>query len=58
MHPEAALRYLPIVDLLKKERLENSKILEIGSGSYGITPYLKKEVVGIDMSFDEPMCPL
>lgn len=54
MHPEAAIRYLPIVELLKKENLQNSTILEIGSGSYGITPYLKKRVTGLDNDFSEP----
>jgi predicted SAM-dependent methyltransferase len=57
-HPETALRYLPIVDLLRKERLDGSKILEVGSGSYGIAPYLKKEITGVDTSFDEPEYPL
>lgn len=57
-HPEAALRYLPIIDLLKKSKLLNSSILEIGSGSYGITPYLKREIVGVDTSFSEPEYPL
>lgn len=57
-HPETALRYLPIVDLLKKEKLLNTKILEVGSGSYGITPYLKREVTGVDTSFPEPEYPL
>lgn len=53
-HPDAALRYLPIVELLKKENLENDKILEVGSGSYGIVPYLRRKIVGVDQSFDEP----
>lgn len=53
-HPDTALRYLPMVDILKNKGLENSKIIEIGSGSYGITPYLKREIVGVDISFDEP----
>lgn len=53
-HPETALRYLPIVDLIKRNRFYNCKILEVGSGSYGITPYLKKEIDGLDTSFDEP----
>src|SRR5688572_24837144 len=57
-HPETALRYLPIVRFLKKRKLTNLKILEVGSGSYGITPYLKKEVVGVDTNFDEPEYPL
>lgn len=53
-HPEAALRYLPLVDYLKKNNLENTRILEVGSGSYGIAPYLHKKVVGVDMDFSEP----
>lgn len=53
-HPDAALRYLPLVELLKNVNLQDSKILEVGSGSYGITPYLKKEVIGLDVAFDEP----
>lgn len=57
-HPETALRYLPIVELIKKLKLTNSKILEVGSGSYGISPYLKKHIVGVDTSFDEPEYPL
>lgn len=54
MHPDTALRYFPIVDLIKEKRLQNSRILEVGSGSYGIAPYLKRPVVGLDISFDEP----
>lgn len=57
-HPDAALRYLPIVDLLKKEDLSDGKILEVGSGSYGISPYLNKSVMGVDTNFDEPEYPL
>src|SRR5258708_1426676 len=53
-HPEAALRYIPIVKLLKKEKLDQARILEVGSGSYGITPYLKRKITGVDTSFDEP----
>lgn len=57
-HPDTALRYLPMVDLLKKNQWEDLKILEVGSGSYGITPYLKKKITGIDLFFDEPNFPL
>lgn len=53
-HPEAALRYGPIMALLNQKHLSKSKILEVGSGSYGITPYLKRRVVGVDMNFSEP----
>lgn len=57
-HPETALRYLPIVELLKKLNSVNSNILEVGSGSYGITPYLKRGVTGVDTDFSEPEYPL
>ncbi len=53
-HPEAALRYLPVVSAIKKEDLLNSQILEVGPGSLGITPYLKREIDGIDVDFSGP----
>ena len=53
-HPEAALRYSPVVKEIKKRKLENSKILEIGSGSLGITPYLKTKIDAIDIDFSGP----
>lgn len=53
-HPETALRYLPIVFLLKKNGWLNSEILEIGSGSYGIAPYLNRQITGLDTDFSEP----
>lgn len=58
MHPEAALRYIPIVKILKKNNLDSKKILEVGSGSYGITPYLRKKITGVDTDFSEPEYPL
>lgn len=57
-HPESALRYLPIVSILNHYKLEDSKILEIGSGSLGITPYLKKPIDGVDIDFTGPQTPL
>ena len=53
-HPEAALRYAPVVNEIRKRRLLDSKILEIGSGSLGITPYLKKKIDGVDINFSGP----
>lgn len=50
-HPETALRYLPVVTELKKAKLENAKILEVGSGALGITPYFKKKIDGLDLDF-------
>lgn len=57
-HPEAALRYLPLVSEIKKAKLLNSKILEIGSGSLGIVPYLKRKIDGIDIDFSGPQTEL
>lgn len=53
-HPKIALRYLPIIQKIKKYKLENSSILEIGSGSLGITPYLGKSITGLDIDFQGP----
>lgn len=55
-HPEVALRYLPIVDVIKKDS-NISSILEVGSGGLGIAPYLKREVTGVDTSFQPPYHP-
>ena len=57
-HPDAALRYTPIVSELKKARLDKAKILEIGPGSLGIIPYLKREIDGIDVDFSGPQTKL
>ncbi len=54
-HPDAALRYYPVVEAIKKAKLEDSKILEVGSGGLGITPYLKKNIDGLDVYFDPPL---
>ncbi len=53
-HPEAALRYAPVVEEIKRLKLADSKILEVGSGSLGITPYLKRQVDGVDVDFTGP----
>lgn len=56
-HPEAALRYAPVVAEIKRLKLSSSKILEVGSGSLGITPYLKKQIDGLDVDFSPPISP-
>lgn len=53
-HPKVALRYLPITKRIRNLHLENKPILEIGSGSLGITPYLGKRVTGLDVNFSGP----
>ncbi len=56
-HPQLALRYLPIVQYIKKSGLVNSSILEVGSGSLGIGPYLNKLFTGVDINFSGPKWP-
>lgn len=51
-HPEVALRYLPLVDKIKK--LGNVRILDVGSGGLGIAPYLKRPITGVDVNFSPP----
>lgn len=56
-HPEVAIRYLPIVDEIKKLN-QDLNILEVGSGGLGIVPYLNKKVTGVDVEFKPPIHPL
>lgn len=46
------LRYLPVLDVIKRNKINEDKILEVGSGDMGIIPYLKKKVVGLDIEFN------
>ncbi len=55
-HPEVALRYLPIVDQIRKIK-DNINILDIGSGGLGIAPYIKRDVTGVDLKFSPPLHP-
>src|SRR5437868_4730302 len=57
-HPKIALRYLPIVAEIQKTGFKNPSVLEIGSGSLGIAPYLKQEITGVDIDFSGPQFPL
>lgn len=53
-HPEVAIRYWPIVQRIKKEELKGkNKILEVGSGWLGITPYLGQSIIGLDEDFGD-----
>ena len=49
---DEALRYLPISDYILKSDLEEPRILEIGSGVKGITPYIPFGITGVDVSFN------
>ena len=56
-HPTIALRYLPVVEEIRRQRLQDESILEAGSGGLGIAPYLKRRVIGIDLAFPPPVYP-
>lgn len=56
-HPKIALRYLPLVETINSSQAEPFSVLEVGSGGLGIAPYLKRTVIGIDMSFVPPVYP-
>lgn len=52
-HPDLALRYLPVVHRIDKRE----SVLEVGSGSLGIGPYLKRPFIGVDINFNGPVWP-
>lgn len=48
-----AIRYLPIARFIRRfPNWESIRIIEIGSGDFGITPFLKRHVVTVDLKFD------
>lgn len=48
---DTALRYKPVVEIIRKYKLTEGSILEIGSGDYGLTTYLNKRITGADIFF-------
>ena len=54
-HPTIALRYLPFVKIINEAKLQDHDILEVGSGGLGIAPYIKRQVVGVDVDFSPPL---
>lgn len=49
---DEALRYLPISDLILNGELKSPKILEVGSGVTGITPFIPFKITGVDVAFN------
>ena len=47
---EGALRYSPIVSILKNKKSKSFKMLEINPGGFGIKPYLNIEIDGFDIT--------
>lgn len=50
---DAALRYQPIVKKLESSKWRKYPILEIGSGTNGVTDYYEGEVIGLDSDFSK-----
>lgn len=51
IEPDAFLRYLPVIQWIKRQK-SFLRILEIGSGDFGLTTYLKYPVVKADIKFN------
>lgn len=56
-NPDIALRYLPIVRIIKQGGFA-CQVTDIGSGASGIAPYLKHRITGVDTDFSPKAHPL
>jgi hypothetical protein len=56
-NPDVAIRYLPIVDLIRERGLEH-QITDVGCGPEGIAPYLRLPITGVDTDLKPPVHPL
>ena len=54
MNVDKGLRYHEAVSYLRRSGLVDSSILEVGSGPVGITAFLNRRAVGVDLAFDGP----
>ena len=52
---DTALRYLAIVNYIKKRVSSDSILLEVGSGSCGVCQFFKKDIFGLDIYFEPPI---
>jgi hypothetical protein len=48
------IRYAPIIEYICKRGMNNVSILEIGSGNLGLTKFIDKKIVGLDIDFEGP----
>ncbi|MBN2209399.1 MAG: methyltransferase domain-containing protein [Candidatus Coatesbacteria bacterium] len=46
-------RYAFVVSQLRERGLAGASILEVGSGSFGLAPFVKHRVIGVDERFDQ-----
>jgi Methyltransferase domain len=49
-----AVRYFPILRIIKRRRLAGERLLEIGSGSFGLATFYQNQFVGCDVDFPWP----
>ena len=49
---DTALRYYAVLRLLRDRWRDDARVLEVGSGSGGVTEWLDHPVVGVDQSFE------
>jgi hypothetical protein len=56
-NPDVAMRYLPIVEIIEAHDLADA-VTEVGSGSVGIAPYLRRPFTGLDTDLGRSTHPL
>ena len=56
IEPDAFLRYLPVIKHLHALK-PFPKILEVGSGDFGLSTYLRYQLVKVDLAFSHPPQP-
>jgi hypothetical protein len=52
-NPDIAMRYLPLVRIVREHGLDRA-VTEVGSGSVGIGPYLRRPFTGVDTTLSPP----
>lgn len=52
---EAAMRYIPVVREINSHKKEYANILEVGSGTMGLSRFIKQNMIGVDI---DPMGPI
>lgn len=48
------VRYAPVIEYISEKKLQNVRILEIGSGPLGLTKFINKKIIGLDINFEGP----
>ncbi len=52
--PYFKIRYSPIIAYFRNHRIKEPSILEVGSGSLGVTLFLRAKATGLDLNFSGP----